>query len=96
MINPGDNIIAGLLENEIKDEDGNARKLTEDELFGYCKLTIFAGGGTTWRQLGITIDALMNHYHFWEACRADRSLIDLAVRAKNSILLVVGSNALVL
>ncbi|HKX77260.1 MAG TPA: cytochrome P450 [Novosphingobium sp.] len=79
MRNPGDNIIAGLLENEITDDDGTTRKLNEDELFGYCKLTIFAGGGTTWRQLAITIDALMNHYHFWEACRDDRSLIDLAV-----------------
>jgi cytochrome P450 len=79
IANPGDNIIAGLLENEIKDEDGSSRKLTEDELFGYCKLTIFAGGGTTWRQLGITLDALLNHYRFWEACREDRSLIELAV-----------------
>ncbi len=77
--NPGDNLIAGLVRSEIKHEDGTSRKLTEDELFGYCKLAIFAGGGTTWRQLGITIDALMNHYHFWEACREDRSLIDLAV-----------------
>lgn len=76
---PGDNIITGLLENELKLEDGSTRKLNEDELFGYCKLTIFAGGGTTWRQLGITIDALLNHYHFWEACREDRSLIDQAV-----------------
>ena len=66
MKNPGDNIIAGLLESEITEEDGSKRKLTEDELFGYCKLTIFAGGGTTWRQLAITIDALMNHYHFWK------------------------------
>ena len=77
--NPGDNIIAGLLENEIKNEDGSSRKLTEDELLGYCKLTIFAGGGTTWRQLGITIDALMNHYHFWEACVKERALLDQAV-----------------
>ncbi|MET0589144.1 MAG: cytochrome P450 [Novosphingobium sp.] len=79
MANPGENIIAGLLENEIKNEDGSSRKLTEDELFGYCKLAIFAGGGTTWRQLGITIDALMNHYHFWEAAVKERSLLDQAV-----------------
>ena len=79
MQNPGDNVIAGLIENEIKNEDGTSRKLTEDEIFGYCKLAIFAGGGTTWRQLGITIDALMNHYHFWEACRDDRGLVDKAV-----------------
>lgn len=79
MRNPGDNIISGLLDNEVTNEDGSKRKLTEDELFGYCKLTIFAGGGTTWRQLAITIDALMTHYHFWEACRDDRSLLDQAV-----------------
>lgn len=78
--NPGDNLISGLLEAEIVDEDtGEKRKLTEDEIFGYCKLTIFAGGGTTWRQLGITIDALMNHYHFWEACVRERGLLDQAV-----------------
>jgi cytochrome P450 len=78
--NPGDNLIAGLIEAMIIDEeDGIKRKLTEDEIFGYCKLAIFAGGGTTWRQLAITIDALMNHYHFWEQCREDRSLVDAAV-----------------
>jgi cytochrome P450 len=78
--NPGDNLIAGLIDAEIVDEeDGIKRKLTEDEIFGYCKLAIFAGGGTTWRQLGITIDALMNHYHFWEACIEDRKLLDQAV-----------------
>jgi cytochrome P450 len=77
---PGDNLISGLIAAEIVDEEeGIKRKLTEDEIFGYCKLTIFAGGGTTWRQLGITIDALMNHYHFWEACREDRSLVEAAV-----------------
>ncbi len=77
---PGDNLIAGLIAAEIVDEeDGYKRKLTEDEIFGYCKLAIFAGGGTTWRQLGIAIDALMTHYEFWTQCREDRSLIDAAV-----------------
>jgi cytochrome P450 len=77
---PGDNLIAGLIAAEIVDEeDGIKRRLTEDEIFGYCKLSIFAGGGTTWRQLGITIDALLNHRQFWDACREDRTLIDAAV-----------------
>jgi cytochrome P450 len=77
--NPGDNLIAGLIQSEITHEDGSKRPLTEDEIFGYAKLAIFAGGGTTWRQLGITIDALMNNYHFWEDCKKDRSLVDRAV-----------------
>ena len=75
----GDNLIAGLIDSEITHEDGSKRPLTEEEIFGYAKLTIFAGGGTTWRQMGITIDALMNHYHFWEDCVKDRSLLDQAV-----------------
>jgi cytochrome P450 len=80
LSDPGDNLIAGLIRAEIVDEDtGDKRKLTEDEIFGYCKLAIFAGGGTTWRQLCITIDALMNHYHFWEACVKERALLDQAV-----------------
>jgi cytochrome P450 len=76
---PGDDVITGLLANDLVLDDGSTRKLNEDELFGYCKLTIFAGGGTTWRQLGITIDALLSHYHFWEACRDDRGLVEQAV-----------------
>jgi len=78
--NPGDNLIAGLVQAEIVDEDtGDKRPLTEDEIFGYAKLAIFAGGGTTWRQLAITIDALMNHRHFWDACVKERRLLDQAV-----------------
>ncbi|MCB2047740.1 MAG: cytochrome P450 [Novosphingobium sp.] len=76
---PGDNVITSLMDNEVTDEDGSKRKLTKEELFGFCKLVIFAGGGTTWRQLGITIHALLSHYDFWEACREDRTLIEQAV-----------------
>ena len=78
--NGGDDVITGLLENELKVPGGENRKLTNEEIFSYCKLIIFAGGGTTWRQLGITIEALLTHYHFWEECREDRSLIEQASR----------------
>ncbi|MBV1917873.1 MAG: cytochrome P450 [Sphingomonadaceae bacterium] len=76
---PGDNVISSLMENDLTEEDGSTRKLTKEELYGFCKLVIFAGGGTTWRQLGITIYALLSNYHFWEACRDDRTLIEQAV-----------------
>lgn len=77
--NGGDDVITGLLENDLKHPDGSVRKLTNAEIFSYCKLIIFAGGGTTWRQLGITLDALLSHYHFWEECRADRALLEPAI-----------------
>jgi cytochrome P450 len=76
---PGDNVISSLMQNDVTEDDGSKRKLTKEEIFAFCKLVIFAGGGTTWRQLGITIHALLTHYHFWEACREDRSLIEQAV-----------------
>lgn len=76
---PGDNVISSLMDNDVTEDDGSKRKLTKEEIFSFCKLVIFAGGGTTWRQLGITIYALLSHYQFWEACREDRTLIEQAV-----------------
>ena len=76
---PGDDLISGVLANDLVLADGGSRKLTDQEIFSFCKLVMFAGGGTTWRQLGITIDALLTHYHFWEECRANRALIEPAI-----------------
>jgi cytochrome P450 len=76
---PADDVISGLINNDFKLADGSSRKLTDEEVFGYCRLIMLAGGGTTWRQLGITIHALLTNYHFWEACREKRELIDKAV-----------------
>ncbi|MDE2405345.1 MAG: cytochrome P450 [Sphingomonadales bacterium] len=78
-VHPVDDVISGLLENDLKLPDGTTRKLTEAELFSFAKLVIFAGGGTTWRQLGITIDALLTHRDIWEECKANRDLIENAV-----------------
>jgi cytochrome P450 len=76
---PGDDVISGLMDADFKTPDGSLRKLTDDEVLSYCRLIILAGGGTTWRQLGIATYALLTHYHFWEACRDDRRLLDNAV-----------------
>ncbi|WP_181008348.1 cytochrome P450 [Sphingomonas montanisoli] len=76
---PGDDVITGLIHNDFKLADGGTRKLSDEEIIGFCRLVILAGGGTTWRQLGITIYALLSNYHFWEACRDDRSLIEAAI-----------------
>lgn len=75
---PADDVISGLIAADFELADGGTRKLTDEEIFGYCRLIMLAGGGTTWRQLGITIDALLTH-GFWDACRDDRSLIPAAI-----------------
>ena len=74
-----DDVVSGLIGNDFKLADGGTRKLTDEEIFGYCRLIMLAGGGTTWRQLGITLHQLLTNYHFWEACRANRGLIEKAV-----------------
>ncbi|MGE3690916.1 MAG: cytochrome P450 [Novosphingobium sp.] len=76
---PQDDIISRLVETEFEDEDGTRRKLTIDEVASYCRLIVFAGGGTTWKQLGITAFALLNNPDQLEAVRADRSLLPKAI-----------------
>ena len=77
---PGDDVVTGLTQNDFAlANDGGSRKLTDEEIMGYCRLILLAGGGTTWRQLGITIHTLMTHYHFWEALKADRKALEGAV-----------------
>lgn len=76
---PGEDVISALAHNDFQQGDGTSRKLTDEEVFGYCRLIMLAGGGTTWRQLGITLYALLSNYAFWEACRDDRSLIEKAI-----------------
>jgi cytochrome P450 len=75
---PADDVVSGLIAAELEQPDGGGRKLTDEEVFGFCRLIMLAGGGTTWRQLGITIHALLTH-GLWERCRRDRALIPAAI-----------------
>jgi cytochrome P450 len=76
---PADDVISGLIATELELEDGSKRPLTDQEIMSNCRLIILAGGGTTWRQLGITLWALLSRRDQWEAIRADRSLIEAAI-----------------
>ena len=77
-IEPGDDVVSGLMAADFHAPEGT-RKLRDDEIKGFSRHLLLAGGGTTWRQLGVTIHALLDHYGFWEACRDDRALIADAV-----------------
>ena len=79
-IEPKDDLISRFVHADIEQEDGTPRKLTNDEAMRYCFLIIHAGGGTTWRQLGITIMTLLNHPEQLEALRQDRSLMRPAIQ----------------
>ena len=76
---PREDLISRLVEAELPEEDGSTRPLTVEEIVAFCRLIVFAGGGTTWRQLGITLFALLNHRDQLEAVMADRSLVQDAI-----------------
>ena len=48
-----------LVESELE-EDGERHLLTDDEIYGFARLILTAGSGTTWRQLGILLVALLH------------------------------------
>lgn len=76
---PEDDLISKLAHATLEDEDGTMRKLTVDEIAGFCRLIVFAGGETTWRQLGNAMYALLNHPEQLAQVIADRSLLPNAI-----------------
>ncbi len=72
---PENDIISKLISAEMTLEDGSTRPLSDKEIIDNCRLIVLAGGGTTWRQLGITLYALLNNPEQFEAFKADRSLV---------------------
>jgi len=76
---PRDDIISKLVEAEVETEDGGTRHYSTTEIVNHVRLILAAGGGTTWRQLGITIFALLNNPEQFEALKADRSLLSNAI-----------------
>ena len=51
---PRDDLITLLVETEL-DEEGERHLLTDEEIYGFARLILTAGSGTTWRQLGILL-----------------------------------------
>ncbi|GIX30613.1 MAG: hypothetical protein KatS3mg124_1085 [Porticoccaceae bacterium] len=76
---PTDDVMSALVTGSLELPGEDARPLTDEEIVAFCLLVMTAGGGTTWRQLGITLVALLSDYRLWEACREDRSLVEAAV-----------------
>ena len=75
----GDDVISRLIDTELRFEDGTERTMTDREVVTNCRLIMLAGGGTSWRQLGITLWALLTHPEQYEAVRADRQLVHNAI-----------------
>jgi len=76
---PQDDLISYLLKSTLRLPGETPRKLIDFEIMTHAKLVMVAGGGTSWRQMGITLLALLTHPEQFDEIRADRDLIDDAI-----------------
>jgi len=72
---PKDDLISVLVQAELTDEDGSRHVLSDREVLGFSFLLLTAGSGTTWKQMGITINALLDHPEWLERVREDESVL---------------------
>lgn len=71
---PKDDLIGILVQAEMTDEDGT-HTLSDPEIYSFAYLLLAAGSGTTWKQMGITLAAMLQRPELVEQVRADRDLL---------------------
>lgn len=76
---PQDDLISVLVNAEYTDDDGATHVLSDAEIYSFALLLLAAGSGTTWKQMGITITALLQRPELLEAIRHDRELLRSAI-----------------
>jgi cytochrome P450 len=76
---PEDDLISVLVQSEITDEDGQTHRLSDPEIYSFALLLLAAGSGTTWKQMGITLAALLQRPALLDAVKTDRSLLRAAI-----------------
>jgi cytochrome P450 len=76
---PGDDLISVLVEAELTEEDGSRHRLSDAEIYSFAILLLGAGSGTTWKQMGITLTALLRDPDVLERVRTDRGLLRAAI-----------------
>ena len=76
---PQDDLISVLVEAELKDEDGTTHRLSDNEIHSFAMLLLAAGSGTTWKQMGITLTALLQRPDVLQAVKDDRALLRPAI-----------------
>lgn len=76
---PQDDLISVLVQAELTDEDGVTHRLSDNEIYSFSLLLLAAGSGTTWKQMGTTLTALLQRPDVLQAVRDDRALLRAAI-----------------
>jgi cytochrome P450 len=74
-----DDLISVLVDAEVTDEDGHIHKLSDAEIYSFALLLLLAGSGTTWRQMGITLTAMLERAELLDQVRRDPDLLRRAI-----------------
>jgi cytochrome P450 len=74
-----DDLISVLVEAEYTDEEGVSHRLSDAEIHSFALLLLAAGSGTTWKQMGITLAAILERPEVRDAVRDDRQLVRPAI-----------------
>lgn len=74
-----DDLISVLVEAEYTDEDGVLHRLSDAEIYSFAMLLLAAGSGTTWKQMGITLAAILERPEVRDAVRDNRDLVRPAI-----------------
>lgn len=76
---PRDDLISFLLDARLMIPGEEPRPLTNREIMFSARMVMVAGGGTSWRQMGLTLLCLLNNPDQFEELKADRSLMEGAI-----------------
>jgi cytochrome P450 len=78
-LEPEDDLISVLVQAEVQDETGVVHVLSDDEVLGFSFLLLAAGSGTTWKQMGIALVALLENPEWLDASKEDPTVLRAAI-----------------
>jgi cytochrome P450 len=76
---PVDDLISVLVQAELTDDAGATHHLSDTEIYSFAMLLLAAGSGTTWKQMGITLAAILERPDTIRALRENPTLVRLAI-----------------
>ncbi len=76
---PQDDVITRLIAAELALPGEAVRPLTDREVMLNARLIMIAGGGTSWRQMGLALLGLLSNPDQFADVRADRNLLPVAI-----------------